>query len=96
MNKKYYEGIDETLYHKVLDNGLDVYIVKKEGFANKCAYFASKFGSFNTGDILRVDNKDKIAMATAWGLMDGCLFPKYTVRENYTVFLHDKETERKF
>lgn len=58
MNKKYYEGIDETLYHKVLDNGLDVYIVKKEGFANKCAYFASKFGSFNTGDILRVDNKD--------------------------------------
>ncbi|MBR3890633.1 MAG: insulinase family protein [Bacilli bacterium] len=52
MNKKYYKSIDETLYHEILDNGLDVYIIKKEGFANKCAYFASKFGSFNTGDTL--------------------------------------------
>ena len=52
MNKKYYKSIDETLYHEILDNGLDVYIIKKEGFANNCAYFASKFGSFNTGDIL--------------------------------------------
>ena len=55
MNKKYYESIDETLYQETLDNGLSVYIIKKEGFSNKCAYFATKFGSFNTGDIL-IDN----------------------------------------
>lgn len=58
MNKKYYKSVDETIYHKVLDNGLDVYIIKKEGFSNKCAYFATRFGSFNTGDILHIDNED--------------------------------------
>ena len=59
MNKKYYESIDETLYQETLDNGLSVYIIKKEGFSNKCAYFATKFGSFNTGDIL-IDNGNEI------------------------------------
>ena len=58
MNNKYYDSIDETLYHEVLNNGLDVYIIKKEGFANKCAYFASKFGSFNTGDVLTINGKE--------------------------------------
>ena len=58
MNKRYYENVDETLYHETLDNGLNVYIIKKEGFSNKCAYFATKFGSFNTGDILIEDGKE--------------------------------------
>lgn len=58
MNKKYYKSIDETLYHEVLDNGLNVYIIKKEGFSNKCAYFATKFGSFNTGDVLYENDKE--------------------------------------
>lgn len=58
MNKRYYSNIDETLYHEVLDNGLDVYIIKKEGFTNKCAYFASKFGSFNTGDRLVFEDRE--------------------------------------
>jgi len=57
MNKKYYKSIDETLYHEILDNGLNVYIIKKDGFSNKCAYFATKFGSFNTGDILVQDDR---------------------------------------
>ena len=46
--------------------------------------------------MLRVDNKDKIAMATAWGLMDGCLFPKYAVRENHTVFYMTKKQKESF
>ena len=40
--------------------------------------------------------KDKIAMATAWGLMDGCLFPKYIVREHNTVFYMTKKQKESF
>lgn len=36
--------------------------------------------------MVRVDNKDKIAMATAWGLMDGRPFSKTVAREHHTVF----------
>jgi ABC-type molybdate transport system ATPase subunit len=46
--------------------------------------------------MVRVDNKNKIAMATAWGLMDSCLFPKYTVRENHTVFYMTKKQKESF
>ena len=55
MNKMYYESINETVYHKICDNGLNVYIIKKEGFTTKSAYFATKFGSFNTGDTIKVN-----------------------------------------
>ena len=58
MDKTYYKSINETIYHAVLENGLNVYIIKKEGFTSKTAYFATKFGSFNTGDIVNVDDKE--------------------------------------
>lgn len=58
MDKMYYKSIDETVYHTITSSGLNVYIVKKEGFASKSAYFATKFGSFNTGDTLYSDNKE--------------------------------------
>jgi len=58
MDKIYYKSINEIVYHGVTRSGLDVHIIKKEGFNNKCAYFATKFGSFNTGDILLKDNNE--------------------------------------
>lgn len=57
MNKTYYENINESVYHTICDNGLNVYIIPKKGFSIKSAYFATKFGSFNTGDTLM--NEDK-------------------------------------
>ena len=30
MDKTYYKSINETIYHAVLENGLNVYIIKKE------------------------------------------------------------------
>ena len=57
MNKIYYESINETVYHTVCDNGLNIHIIKKEGYAIKTAYFATKFGSFNSGDTIKVNNK---------------------------------------
>lgn len=57
MEKRYYQSVDETVYHLITNNGLNVYIIKKEGFNTKSAFFATKFGSFNTNDILQ--KKDK-------------------------------------
>ena len=32
MDKKFYKTINETLYHEQMDNGLNVYLLKKEGY----------------------------------------------------------------
>lgn len=48
MNKIELEGLDQTLYHEELDNGLNVYFVP---FPNRCNYsmhYVTKFGSVNT------------------------------------------------
>lgn len=58
MDKTYYKSIDETVYHSITSNGLNVYIIKKEGFNSKSAYFATRFGSFNTGDVINKDGND--------------------------------------
>ncbi len=58
MDKRYYEGVNETVYHSISNSGLNVYIIKKEGFASKSAYFATRFGSFNTGDIVLNNDKE--------------------------------------
>ena len=60
MNKTYYKSIDETVYHELLSNGLNVYIIKKEGFVSKSAFFATKFGSFNTGDLIISDGVEHV------------------------------------
>lgn len=59
MDKLVYSSIDEEVYHKVLPNGLNVYLIKKEGYKEKCAFFGAKFGSFQTGDSLIDDNGEK-------------------------------------
>lgn len=59
MDKWCYDGINEEVYHKVLSNGLDVYLIKKEGYQERCAFFGAKFGSFQTGDYLVDSNGEK-------------------------------------
>ena len=59
MDKWVYSSIDEEVYHKVLPNGLNVYLIKKEGYKEKCAFFGTRFGSFQTGDYLIDDKGEK-------------------------------------
>ncbi|MNW23549.1 putative zinc protease AlbF [compost metagenome] len=40
-----YEHLQETLYHEVMDNGLQVYVLPKAGFQKTFATFATKYGS---------------------------------------------------
>ena len=53
-------------------------------------------GMFGKKIMVRVNSKDKVKMATAWGLMDGCLFPKYIIREYHTVFYMTKKQKESF
>ena len=59
MDKWVYSSIDEEVYHKVLPNGLNVYLIKKAGYKEKCAFFGTRFGSFQTGDYLIDDKGEK-------------------------------------
>ncbi|QPC46406.1 EF-P 5-aminopentanol modification-associated protein YfmH [Mangrovibacillus cuniculi] len=47
MKQMKFEQINETLYHEKLDNGLDVYILPKEGFQKTYATFTTKYGSID-------------------------------------------------
>ena len=47
MNKIIVNKLNEVIYHEVLENGLNVYIYKKEGFNKKTACFTTKYGSNN-------------------------------------------------
>jgi len=48
MNKQYYDLIDESLYSFTCNNGLQVYLLKKEDYYKTYGVFATKFGSLNT------------------------------------------------
>ena len=48
MNKTYYPELDEILYTEVLENGLTVCVVPREGFTKSLAYFVTDFGSIHT------------------------------------------------
>jgi len=41
----YYERLQETIYHEVMENGLRVYVLPKQGFRKTYATFATKYGS---------------------------------------------------
>lgn len=45
MKKIEFEQLNETLYHETLDNGLEVYILPKDGFNKTYATFTTKYGS---------------------------------------------------
>ena len=48
MEKVYYPQLKETVYRKVLPNGLQVILLPRPGFQKKIAYFATNFGSMDT------------------------------------------------
>ena len=45
MNKIELEGLNEHVYYEKIDNGLEVYILKKEDFHSSTAYFITKYGA---------------------------------------------------
>lgn len=45
MNKYEYKQIDETIYHQVLKNGLNVYLLPKAGFSKTYVTFSTELGS---------------------------------------------------
>ena len=44
MNKITIKGLDEVVYHEVLDNGLNIYVLKKD-YNTYSAYFITNFGA---------------------------------------------------
>ena len=57
MDKKYYHTLKETLFHEQLDNGLNVYLLKKEGFIKTYGIFTADFGSNDNEFIPRGQNE---------------------------------------
>lgn len=48
MEKIYYKTLKENLYHEKIENGLEVYLLKKDGFEKTYGLFSTNFGSINT------------------------------------------------
>lgn len=48
MREVHYPLLDETCYREILENGLTVAVVKKEGFTRKLAYFVTDYGAIHT------------------------------------------------
>jgi len=48
MIPSYYPELDETCYKTVLENGLTVAVVKRQGFTKKLAYFVTDYGAIHT------------------------------------------------
>ncbi len=44
MNRIEYVKIGETVYHEILDNGLNVFVVPKKDFSKSYAFFAANYG----------------------------------------------------
>ena len=52
MTELQYPQLDERLYRQVLPNGLNVAVVRRQGFARSIAYFVTNFGSIHTEFLL--------------------------------------------
>ena len=52
MTPHYYPELDETLYTRVMENGLTVCLIPKKGFTKKMAYFVTDYGSIHTDFVL--------------------------------------------
>ncbi|REB09815.1 insulinase family protein [Sporosarcina sp. BI001-red] len=57
MNKIHFDQLQETLYHKKLDNGLNVYVLPKKGFSKTYVTFTTKYGSVDRTFIPRGGNE---------------------------------------
>ena len=53
------DTLNEKTYHTVLDNGLNVYICKKNGFNKKIGMFGTKYGSVDS-EFVDITNNKKI------------------------------------
>lgn len=60
MQTLHYERLDETVYHDVLDNGLQVYLLPKPGFRKTYATLTTRFGSIDHR--FRVENGDVVEL----------------------------------
>ena len=45
MNKIILKGLDETVYHEKLENGLNIYVLRKEDYSTFSCYFITNFGA---------------------------------------------------
>ena len=66
MEKIFYNTLKETMYHKTLDNGLEVYVLPKLGFEKTYGLFSTDFGSIDTtftpiGSTQKIKVEDGIA-----------------------------------
>lgn len=63
MEQIHYDRLQETIYHEVMDNGLQVYVLPKPTFKKTYATFATKYGS--------VDNHFHVAGGEETTVPDG-------------------------
>ena len=56
MKKFDYPRLDETVYRRILPNGLPVVVVPRPGFTKKLAYFVTDYGSIHTK--FRLDGRE--------------------------------------
>lgn len=47
MIKRNYDRIGDTLYHEVLENGLNIFAVPKRGYSKSYAFFATNYGGID-------------------------------------------------
>ena len=47
MESKFYEMLDETIWHAVLKNGLSIYVDQKSDYSKQFAFFATNYGGMN-------------------------------------------------
>lgn len=55
------EILNETIYKKVLSNGLEVYICVKKGFIKKIGMFGTKYGSI-TNDFIDISSEKRVTV----------------------------------
>ncbi len=65
MNKHEFTKINEVLYHEQLDNGLNVFLLPKEGFHKSYVTFSTKLGSIMTKILDKEENIIDLPMGIA-------------------------------
>ena len=61
MEKTYYQTIKETVYHEKMDNGLNVYLMPKDGFNKTYGLFSTRFGSIDRS-FIPLGEKDMVTV----------------------------------
>ena len=48
LDVKYYDRLGEAVHRTVMENGLQIYVVPRPGYARKYAFFATRYGGMDT------------------------------------------------